>query len=1053
MFAVGDRVIFKNTKDRGVIKGIAPSIGKIKMYEVEVNGSTKRRPENTMELALEALSPEDLFSEGRFDDFSAFRRHLTHIRIKGGLTNIVYSMKYGDVQFLPYQFKPVFKFIESNTGRLLIADEVGLGKTIEALYIWKELQARSDAIRLLIIAPAVLRTKWRNDMVQHFGMDDARIVDASELLVECRQARRNRHKSFCLITSLQAIRCKDEDVDDADVQNCSPKIQLSKYIEQVAVEDDSEKIFDLIIIDEAHYLAKSDTANFQTGARFNQVAENLVMLSATPVSNSSEDLYNLLRILAPSEYQSKRIFDTVYEENKYVVQLANLLHSKPVDIPGAKELALKTISLIQGSNLFRSDVLFQRIKDNLDSIFDDDEKRIKTYMQVSERFFYNSYFTRSRKKDVMKKAIRSANTVSFKLTDSEEQIYNTCTYELVKKSEERNERLYSFSIMARQRELASCIPAALRRWRFLKKNEPEIWDEEEEELFDLLNMDDRDIPYSCDRPSTVPEFCYSITNDQLDEIERNDSKYKSFYEVITEKIKEKKRNGKSSKVVVFSFFRSTLEYLERRLTEDGIGNILIMGGLEPREKDNRLCRFKDDSQIDVLLSSEVGAEGLDMQFASIEVNYDLPWNPMRLEQRIGRIDRIGQKEDKIHIINMICRSTVEDRVLEILYDKIQIFKNSIGDLDEILGKLTRELGYSLLNSELTSEQKLQLAANESNRFVQEMAQLQQLEESAGLSQAFSDSIIEYVGNSERNNRYVRGEDLINYIDDFFVKMGNGTRFYQEKGNSMVWNLEMSDKDYLNYKSFLTSNGFDGKNTIKQTTRCLFPQGKTMNYRGESIDINNTLIKWIHAKTTENFADIAGSMGCYCLEIPRKVLDDEYLDKQSYVFILNQFKCDGVKQKNELMFHICSPEDLVVHDGKRSEYLVAQSIFYGSKILELDKKIDDMGWDAICEALSLCSDASMFNVNEIYDEEVANNEAIYLRQKAKTDSFYAYHISKLESLIAKMEQEGKNRGVKLNKAKLESLKYRYEADLDELESKKDVIPEIEPIATGIIFIRD
>ena len=108
-----------------------------------------------------------------------------------------------------------------------------------------------------------------------------------------------------------------------------------------------------------------------------------------------------------------------------------------------------------------------------------------------------------------------------------------------------------------------------------------------------------------------------------------------------------------------------------------------MGGMGD-EKNEVIERFKTSPRINILISSEVGSEGIDLQFASIEFNYDLPWNPMRLEQRIGRIDRIGQKSEKILIYNMICNNTVEDRVLQRLYERIQIFTSSIGDIEEIL---------------------------------------------------------------------------------------------------------------------------------------------------------------------------------------------------------------------------------------------------------------------------------------------------------------------------------------------------------------------------------
>jgi superfamily II DNA/RNA helicase len=107
----------------------------------------------------------------------------------------------------------------------------------------------------------------------------------------------------------------------------------------------------------------------------------------------------------------------------------------------------------------------------------------------------------------------------------------------------------------------------------------------------------------------------------------------------------------------------------------------------------------------VLLSSEVGSEGVDLQFCRFLINYDLPWNPMRVEQRIGRIDRLGQKYENISIIHFIINNTIEEKILTRLYERINIFKESIGDLQEILGEQTEQLVKDLLNPNLSDEQR------------------------------------------------------------------------------------------------------------------------------------------------------------------------------------------------------------------------------------------------------------------------------------------------------------------------------------------------------------
>ena len=152
------------------------------------------------------LDMYDLLDAGSFGGPSDLRRILTFEKIKGELTNVLYSMEASNTDFYPHQFKPVLKFIESPVGRLLIADEVGLGKTIESIYIWKELQARNDARRLLVVCPAMLREKWRSDLRNRFNISSD-IVDAKGLLQALSDlSPRGGSRSFTYIASLEALR-------------------------------------------------------------------------------------------------------------------------------------------------------------------------------------------------------------------------------------------------------------------------------------------------------------------------------------------------------------------------------------------------------------------------------------------------------------------------------------------------------------------------------------------------------------------------------------------------------------------------------------------------------------------------------------------------------------------------------------------------------------------------------------------------------------------------------------------------------------------------------
>ena len=207
----GQKVRIKNAPSKkGLTTGkIRKSAGRT-LVQVKFGTNEKSYKQyEQLELYQEDISIRDLFAQGKFGQPEDLRKILTLEKVKGELTNIFYSMESSNTDFYPYQFKPVLKFLDSPVSRLLIADEVGLGKTIESMYIWKELQAREDAKRLLIVCPAMLRDKWRDDLKTLFNID-AEIVGAKELLQKVKLVTQKGNQiSFIYIASLEGLRVKN----------------------------------------------------------------------------------------------------------------------------------------------------------------------------------------------------------------------------------------------------------------------------------------------------------------------------------------------------------------------------------------------------------------------------------------------------------------------------------------------------------------------------------------------------------------------------------------------------------------------------------------------------------------------------------------------------------------------------------------------------------------------------------------------------------------------------------------------------------------------------
>ena len=199
------------------------------------------------------------------------------------------------------------------TDRLLIADEVGLGKTIEALYIWKELQVRDQARRLVVFCPSMLTTKWQHDMAVHFSME-AEIINAEGLADELQKMVSSTYmkKQFMYICSMESLR----------IQLKKEKSKLRGILERY---EDEQTLFDLVIFDEAHYLRNPGTASFKISTMVRDCAEAVLLLSATPIQTSSKNLYTLLQLIAPEQFDDERTFEHFIERNASIIHLMNAL--------------------------------------------------------------------------------------------------------------------------------------------------------------------------------------------------------------------------------------------------------------------------------------------------------------------------------------------------------------------------------------------------------------------------------------------------------------------------------------------------------------------------------------------------------------------------------------------------------------------------------------------------------------------------------------------------------------------------------------------------------
>lgn len=260
------------------------------------------------------------------------------------------------------------------------------------------------------------------------------------------------------------------------------------------------------------------------------------------------------------------------------------------------------------------------------------------------------------------------------------------------------------------------------------------------------------------------------------ELGEEDSKFEKFHEEM------KRLSRDHPKIIVFSFFKRTLEYLKRRLRNLGYSVEVIHGDITPTNRQPILDEFQHNPDRHILLSSEVGAEGQDFQFCDVIVNYDLPWNPMRVEQRIGRIDRYGQASEQVTVVSFFLEGTIEERILMRLYDRIGIFRESIGELEPILGEIVKELSYEAISKRLTPQQQAQLVEQHLRSLEHKKSDLREFEnnriELMGHDQIFSNE----VEDSINSGRYVSANEIQSLCSSFLAERFPGTRLEPVKSD-------------------------------------------------------------------------------------------------------------------------------------------------------------------------------------------------------------------------------------------------------------------------------
>lgn len=690
---------------------------------------------------------------------------LTWAKLKNALSDTLYSFAATKTVFRPYQFIPAMKMLQSESGRLLVADEVGLGKTIEAGLIWAELEQRQEMNRVLIVAPASLMHKWRMEMRRRFmrEVDIWKKKDLKNFVDSFAESRTTKCAAVMSSESLRGARDLQTKLHELDIE------------------------FDLIIVDEAHQARNRGTKAFTLAQNLGVLADKLLFLSATPLSLGNIDFFNLMHLLEPDMYSDEIIFSKQIEPNKFLNEISRF--SAAGDFQAAIESAQEIQKLEYGAgvverpswktllSLLHRGVTLNSRGEKVPASLRADIKDLCMRLNT-----LGSSFTRTRKRDIPNdSAIRSVTEIPVEWTPEERAFY-IAVEEHYREQARLSNRPAAFTLQMPLRQTCSSIPVMQSQLRNRGLGHLADIAEQRQETF-AESQDFDDVSFGDDENSEAG--LDEIVDETLGKLAEQRIYRDTKLEALREHLK-KLPEIEASQALIFTYSRGTVNYLAEALSKEyRVG--FLHGGVKPDDREKVIDDFRN-GRYDILVANQVGSEGLDFQFCKVLVNYDMPWNPMQVEQRIGRIDRFGQDAEVIYIWNMSIPDTIETEIYLRLYNRINLFKDYVGDLEPILQEVFEEVTRELVAPRLSPEA---LAIKAEEKSVQIETQKRIIEE---LQQKADLQLLDYVDISDfkktpPNGRFIGEGELQSLALNVIRRYG--AELVDEPNNKGIFQLKGS----------------------------------------------------------------------------------------------------------------------------------------------------------------------------------------------------------------------------------------------------------------------
>lgn len=574
-------------------------------------------------------------------DPSAFKLALEAYRISlAHLFDPLMAVHTSNVEPLPHQISAVYEaMLPRQPLRFVLADDPGAGKTVMAGLLIREMILRADARRVLIVSPGSLSEQWQDELHEKFGLDFE--VFSREKQEQC-HSRNYFAEQDRLIARLD---------------------QLSRNEEYQQLLAQTE--WDLIVVDEAHKMAANyfgneikETGRFKLGKFLGGITRHYLLMTATPHNGKEEDFQLFMSLLDGDRFYGK------FREGAHKVDITDMM----------RRLVKEELLRFDGKPLFP-----ERRAYTVNYTLSDAE--VVLYDQVTD--YVRNEMNRADRLDGKRKG-----TVGFALTQlqrrlasSPQAIYTSLT----RRRKKLEARLDELQLQARADALHENLGEYVVR-RALDLPD-DLYDAQDELSADEYETVAAQVVDQATASETIPELQAEILI--LRDLEnaaaavvqsRSDRKWEEFSRLLQDEPEMRTADGRRRKLIVFTEHRDTLNYLLLRI-RDTLGSdqavTTIHGGINRDDRRKIQEAFRNDPDVLVLIATDAAGEGVNLQNANLMVNYDLPWNPNRMEQRFGRIHRIGQRE-VCHLWNLVAAQTREGAVFKTLLEKLAVEHKALG---------------------------------------------------------------------------------------------------------------------------------------------------------------------------------------------------------------------------------------------------------------------------------------------------------------------------------------------------------------------------------------